>query len=165
MVIEHNRPIVPLPGRSGYFQWACLALGTVGHVSMPIIGIPGPELFNDLLTVLVPVGKNRPLAVKYHVLTRLETLLPITGWRCLCDYRHPPCINRTTTIDTVDEEVTAVGWVSMDWKVVVWLSLHVSPGALIQPGQWKPVEFVWSLGIEFQLLHQLSSFIQDNSRL
>ena len=71
-------------------------------------------MFNDLLTVLVPVGKNRPLAVKYHVLTRLETLLPITGWRCLCDYRHPPSIFRTTPIDTVDEEVTAVGWVSMD---------------------------------------------------
>ena len=92
-------------------------------------------MFNDLLTVLVPVGKNRPLTVKYHVLTRLETLFPITGWRCLSDYHHPPIIFRTTPVDTVDEEATAVGWVSMDRKVVVWLSLHVSPGALIQPGE------------------------------
>ena len=80
----------------------------------PLSGYQDPGLFNDLLTVLVPVGKNRPLAVKYHVLTRLETLLPITGWRCLCDYHHPPSIFKTTPIVTVDEEVTAVAWISMD---------------------------------------------------
>ena len=82
------------------------------YKACPLSGYQDPGFFNDLLTVLVPVGKNRPLAVNYYILRRPETLLPIAVWGH--SYHHPPNIFRTSSIDTVNEEVTAVAWISMD---------------------------------------------------
>ena len=116
-----------------------------------------------LLTVSVPVGVNRFLAVQYNILGRQETFLPTADMSS--DDHHPPIISLTSPIVPVDKEATTMCWLSSYGKVVLWLTSEIKPGALTQSGKWKPVEFVWSLGIEFRLLHQLSSFIQDNSCL
>ena len=115
-----------------------------------------------LLTVSVPVGVNRFLAVQYNILARQETFLPTAG---MSSNHHPPSINMTSPIVPVDEEATTIWWLSKYRKEVLWLTSEIRPGALTQSGNWKPLEFVWSLGVEFQLLRQLSSFIQDNSCL
>ena len=115
-----------------------------------------------LLTVSVPIGVNSFLAVEYNILARQETCLPSAD---RSRNQHPPGINITIPIVPVDEEAAIMSWLSNDRKVILWLTLDIRPGALTQSGEWKPVEFVWSLSIEFQLLHQLSTFIENNSCL
>ena len=116
-----------------------------------------------LLTVSVPIGVNSFVAVQYNILARQETCLPSAEDRSR--NQHPPGISTTSPIVPVDEEVAIIFWLSNDRKVILWLTLDIRPGALTQSGEWKPVEFVWSLGVEFQLLHQLSPFIENNSCL
>ena len=115
-----------------------------------------------LLTVSVPIGVNSFFAVQYNILARQETWRPTAEWS---RNQHPPGISTTSPIVPVDEEAAIMWWLSNDRKVILWLTLDIRPGALTQSGEWKPVEFVWSLGVEFQLLHQLSSFIENNSCL
>ena len=116
-----------------------------------------------LLTVSIPIGVNSFVAVQYNILARQETCLPSAEDRSR--NQHPPGISTTSPIVPVDEEAAIMLWLSNDRKVILWLTLDIRPGALTQSGQWKPVEFVRSLSIEFQLLHQLSSFIENNSCL
>ena len=116
-----------------------------------------------LLTVSIPIGVNSFVAVQYNILARQETCLPSAEDRSR--NQHPPGISTTSPIVPVDEEVAIIFWLSNDRKVILWLTLDIRPGALTQSGEWKPVEFVWSLGVEFQLLHELSPFIENNSCL
>ena len=92
-----------------------------------------------LLTVNVPVGAPRHLAVQYdlHIAAGSEMILP---GAIISSDRHPADISGTSPVDAVDVEVTVV--LSNNGKVVLLLGPYVRPGVVSQSGEREPVELV-----------------------
>ena len=109
-----------------------------------------------LLTVIVPVGVSGQIAVQYGVFTIM--FLSVTG---KSSDHQPTSILRTAAIVPVDEELATVIFLR-ESKEVLWLWSYVIPGGISQCTLLEPVQLVWSLGIEIQLLDHVSSFIKNN---